>query len=68
MRGLIARFEETRDLRMIGAYQEGGDPLLDQAVHLVPRIYDAMQQTPASPLSLDPYSDLAAALRPKEGA
>ena len=51
---------------MIGAYQAGSDPLIDQAVNLVPLIYDAMQQTPASPLSQDPYSDLAAALRPKE--
>ncbi len=66
LRGLISRFEETRDLRMIGAYQAGGDPLIDQAVNLVPLIYDAMQQTPASPLSLDPYGDLASALRPKD--
>ncbi|CAN7699505.1 flagellar protein export ATPase FliI [Phyllobacterium sp. LjRoot231] len=66
LRGLVARFEETRDLRMIGAYQAGSDPLIDQAVNLVPLIYDAMQQTPASPLSQDPYNDLAASLRPKE--
>lgn len=66
LRGLVARFEETRDLRMIGAYQAGSDPLIDQAVHLVPLIYDAMQQTPASPLAQDPYSDLASALRPRE--
>ncbi|MEK1888878.1 MAG: flagellar protein export ATPase FliI [Phyllobacterium sp.] len=66
LRGLISRFEETRDLRMIGAYQTGNDPHIDQAVTLVPLIYNAMQQTPASPLSNDPYSDLAAALRPKE--
>jgi flagellum-specific ATP synthase len=66
LRGLISRFEQTRDLRMIGAYQAGSDPLIDQAVNLVPLIYDAMQQTPAMPLSHDPYGDLAAALRPKE--
>ncbi|PSH68262.1 flagellum-specific ATP synthase FliI [Phyllobacterium brassicacearum] len=66
LRGLVARFEETRDLRMIGAYQAGSDPLIDQAVHLVPLIYDAMQQRPASPLAQDPYSDLASALRPRE--
>ena len=66
LRGLVARFEETRDLRMIGAYQAGSDPLIDQAVHLVPLFYDAMQQTPASPLAQDPYSDLASALRPRE--
>ena len=60
LRGLVARYEETRDLRMIGAYQAGSDPLIDQAVNLVPLIYDAMQQTPTSPLSQDPYNDLAA--------
>jgi flagellum-specific ATP synthase len=66
LRGLVARYEETRDLRMIGAYQAGSDLLIDQAVNLVPLIYDAMQQTPTSPLSHDPYNDLAASLRPKE--
>lgn len=66
LRSLISRFEETRDLRMIGAYQAGSDPQIDQAVHLVPLIYGTMQQTPASPLSQDPYSDLATALRPTE--
>jgi flagellum-specific ATP synthase len=66
LRDLVARYEETRDLRMIGAYQAGSDPLIDQAVNLVPLIYDAMQQTPTSPLSQDPYNDLAVSLRPKE--
>jgi flagellum-specific ATP synthase len=68
LRGLIARFEETRDLRAIGAYQPGNDGFLDQAVALVPKIYEAMQQTPGSPQSTDPYNDLAAALRGKEAA
>ena len=39
---------------------------LDQAVELVPHIYQAMQQTPASPVSTDPYTELAHALRPKD--
>ncbi|GGA98153.1 flagellum-specific ATP synthase [Brucella endophytica] len=65
LRGLIARFEETRDLRAIGAYQPGSDGLLDQAVALVPKIYEAMRQTPETPVSTDPYNDLAAALRGK---
>ncbi|MBB2973794.1 flagellar protein export ATPase FliI [Mesorhizobium sp. RMAD-H1] len=68
LRGLIARFEETRDLRAIGAYQPGNDAFLDQAVTLVPKIYEAMQQTPDTPVSTDPYNDLAAALRGKESA
>ncbi|MCO4315646.1 flagellar protein export ATPase FliI [Phyllobacterium sp. 21LDTY02-6] len=68
LRGLIATFEETRDLRMIGAYKAGSDPAVDQAVNLVPLIYRSMQQNPSTPLSQDPYADLAAALRPKEAS
>lgn len=67
LKALMARFEETRDLRMIGAYQAGSDPFLDQAVNIVPMIYDVMQQSPGSPVVDDPYAELAAALRPKEG-
>lgn len=67
MRSLVARFEETRDLRMIGAYQAGRDPLLDQAVSVVPKVYEAMQQSPGTPVVADPYAGMAAALRPKEG-
>lgn len=66
LRAMIAKFEETQDLRMIGAYQAGNDPILDQAVSLVPRIYEAMQQTPQSTVSPDPYVDIATALRPKD--
>ncbi|AAN33337.1 MULTISPECIES: flagellar protein export ATPase FliI [Brucella] len=63
LRSMVARFEETRDLRAIGAYQKGHDGLLDQAVDFVPRIYEALQQSPETGLSDDPYNDLAAALR-----
>lgn len=66
LRGLVARFEETRDLRAIGAYQPGHDSLLDQAVNLVPKLYSAMQQSPETPVSVDPYQELAAALRGPE--
>jgi len=43
--------------------------MLDQAVKTVPRIYEAMMQSLSSPSSLDPFIDLAAALRagPKAG-
>jgi flagellum-specific ATP synthase len=69
LRSLIARFEETRELRLMGGYTSGGDPVLDQAVKTVPRIYEAMMQSLSSPSSLDPFIDLAAALRngPKSG-
>jgi len=63
LRGMIARYEETRDLRMMGGYQSGTDQDLDQAVVLVPRIYDALRQDPSSPMSRDAFMDLAQALK-----
>lgn len=63
LKEMISRYEETRDLRAMGAYRPGSDPVLDQAVVLVPRIYDAMNQSPDTPVSRDPYDDLAKALK-----
>ncbi len=72
LRGLISRFEETRELRLMGGYTAGADPVLDQAVKTVPRIYEAMTQSLSSPLCDDPFVDLATALRaanrPEEAA
>lgn len=58
LRAMIARFEDTRDLRLMGGYQPGRDTDLDNAVQLVPRIYDAMRQTPHDPASTDPFHEL----------
>ena len=44
LRSLIARFEETRELRLMGGYTAGADPILDKAIKSVPRIYEAMNQ------------------------
>ena len=63
LREMIARFEDTRDLRAMGGYQAGSDAELDQAVALVPRIYGALVQSPASGPSEDPFRDLATALQ-----
>ena len=63
LREMVARFEDTRDLRAMGAYQPGGDAELDQAVTLVPRIYEALNQGPHQPLSTDAFRDLSAALQ-----
>jgi len=63
LRSLIARYEETRELRLMGGYTPGSDPGLDQAVKTVPRIYEAMTQSVSSAASVDPFIDLAAALR-----
>lgn len=62
IRAMIARFEDTRDLRLIGGYRTGSDPDLDKAVALVPKIYDVMRQSPDNPASVDVFQDVARAL------
>jgi flagellum-specific ATP synthase len=62
-RALVARFEDTRDLRLLGGYQAGGDAALDRAVQLTPAIYTALQQTPDSPPRLGIVEELASILR-----
>jgi flagellum-specific ATP synthase len=66
LKAMIARFEETRDIRLLGAYQPGADPELDLAVRQVPLIYDALMQSPDDKPSRDPFADLARHLRGKE--
>jgi flagellum-specific ATP synthase len=63
LRSMIARYEETRELRLMGGYTAGADPFLDKAVKAAPRIYEAMNQSIDSPRCEDPFIDLAAALR-----
>ncbi|MBK3421231.1 FliI/YscN family ATPase, partial [Methylobacterium ajmalii] len=63
LRAMMARFEETRDLRLMGGYRAGTDPELDQAIGLVPRIYDALRQDPSQPASQDAFLELAQSLR-----
>lgn len=62
LRAMIARFEDTRDLRMMGGLQTGADPDLDQAVVLTPIIYEALTQAPQAPASMDAFRELAEAL------
>jgi flagellum-specific ATP synthase len=62
LRGMIARFEDTRDLRLMGGYQRGADPELDRAVHLVPHIFDSMKQDPQDPQSTNAFQEVAEAL------
>jgi flagellum-specific ATP synthase len=63
LRGMIARFEDTRDLRLMGGYQAGGDADLDHAVAMVPRLYEALRQGPDAPASRDAFAELAQALK-----
>lgn len=63
LRSLVARYEETRDLRLMGGYTPGSDPTLDQAVKSVPRLYEALTQSVSGPRCQDPFAELADALR-----
>jgi flagellum-specific ATP synthase len=63
LKAMIAQFEDTRDLRLMGGYHRGTDPELDKAIELVPRILEAMKQNPADPPSTDAFQEMAQALR-----
>jgi flagellum-specific ATP synthase len=67
LKALIHRFEETRDLRLIGGYRPGVDADLDMAVKQVPIIYDVLKQSPGERESLDAFADLAGALKAAAG-
>lgn len=68
LKAMISRFEDTRDIRLLGAYQGGADPELDMAVRQVPLIYEALTQSPKDGASADPFSDLAHHLRGRHNA
>jgi flagellum-specific ATP synthase len=68
LKAMISRFEDTRDIRLLGAYQGGADPELDMAVRQVPPIYEVLTQTPRDPASVDPFADLARQLKVKHNA
>ncbi len=58
LRTMIAKYEDTRDLRLMGGYQSGRDSGLDQAVDMVPKIYSAMRQDASAAPSADPFREL----------
>lgn len=58
-RAMIARYEDTRDLRLMGGYQRGTDAELDKAVDFVPKLYEALRQTPQEAPSADVFQDIA---------
>ncbi|WP_274425756.1 flagellar protein export ATPase FliI [Chelativorans sp. YIM 93263] len=66
LRSMIARYEETRDIRLLGGYQAGLDPDLDVAVKQVPIIYEMLRQSPQDPPSTDVFAELAAQLKARE--
>ncbi|RVC74951.1 flagellar protein export ATPase FliI [Mesorhizobium sp. M4A.F.Ca.ET.022.05.2.1] len=66
LKSMISRFEDTRDIRLLGAYQGGADAELDIAVRQVPLIYEALTQSPKDRASVDPFADLARYLKGKQ--
>ena len=62
LRSFIARYEDTRDLRLIGGYKQGVDVELDQAVAWVPGIYETLQQSLETPTCDDAFTELSKSL------
>jgi flagellum-specific ATP synthase len=58
-RALLSRYEDTRDLRMLGGYHPGADLELDRAITLAPMLYDALTQSPLAPPSGDAFGEIA---------
>jgi flagellum-specific ATP synthase len=67
LKRLVARFEETRDLRAMGGYVAGADQELDRAVEIVPKLYRGLVQSSAEGESADPFRDIAASLSRDNG-
>ncbi|MCY0093508.1 flagellar protein export ATPase FliI [Hoeflea ulvae] len=67
LKALIHRYEETRDLRLIGGYRAGSDAELDMAIKQAPVIYETLRQTPEQPASLDAFAELADAMKAAAG-
>jgi flagellum-specific ATP synthase len=62
LRGMIARYEDTRDLRLMGGYHRGSDPEMDKAIDLVPHLYEIMKQSAHDPQSANAFQEVANAL------
>lgn len=62
LRAMITRFEETKDLRALNAYRPGTDFMLDRAVHIVPRVYDLLKQSPRAKSNSDIFSAIQSIL------
>jgi flagellum-specific ATP synthase len=66
LKTILAKFEDTKDLRMLGGYQPGSDRELDQAVAVAPIVYAALVQSPESERSENAIQEIAGQLREHE--
>ena len=64
-RQLINRFENSKDLRLLGSYQPGSDKELDHAIETVPKIYTFLTQALNSKPDMDPFSVLPQIAKPQ---
>jgi flagellum-specific ATP synthase len=62
LKRLVARFEDTRDLRAMGGYAPGADPELDRAIDMVPKLYRILSQSTSEPASADAFREIASGL------
>lgn len=62
-RQLINRFENSKDLRLLGNYQPGSDKELDRAIDVVSRIYSFLSQSGHANPDMEPFTALAELLR-----
>lgn len=59
LRAMIARFEDTRDLRLMGGYRAGSDAELDKTIEIVPKLFEALKQSPRDGKSKDAFQEVA---------
>lgn len=59
LREFIAMYEDSHDLRLIGGYIPGRNADLDQAVTLVPKLYEYLTQSAPDDKSHDQYGALS---------
>ena len=62
LKRLVARFEDTRDLRAMGGYLPGADPELDRAIESVPKLYGVLSQSTSDAASTDAFREIASGL------
>jgi flagellum-specific ATP synthase len=62
-RAILAMWQDMADLVRLGAYKSGGDPAVDEAIRLAPRIEAFLSQAKDQPSSVEQgFADLEAAL------
>lgn len=58
LRGLISIYEESHDLLQIGGYSPGSNRNLDEAVRIVPKLYEFLKQSEPDPPNYDVFGAL----------